>query len=433
MNFKTASLITRSPWLIHELWATAYYDEFLALRGTENRFRAEETSAVPAAINPQEKFFASDTVKYAPTDSYTEYARNFTGFDGAKVAVICVDGPLMKTDFCGYYGTQSMLSFLKLAENTTSVEQIVLLIDSPGGSVDGTSTFADGVAACAKPVTALIDGLCCSAAYWIASACDEIIATANTNIIGSIGTMIQMVDSSRYQEENGFIVRKYYATESADKNRAFDEALKGDGKLLVKTMLDPINNEFISAVKSNRDGKLGEGILSGHTFIAKEAIKNGLIDTIKTFDAAMQAIEGKTTKSQSSQKKYTMAFEKTLKAADATQFAVVEGGFLLEESHLNKIDSALATAQTNAGLVVSLKDQLAAANTAKTTAETSLATATTEIGTLKTKVATLEKGDGARFSQAQSKGDKGEHVEVVNEFETEIDKQAQALAALNAE
>jgi len=54
------------------------------------------------------------------------------------------------------------------------------------------------------------------------------------------------------------------------------------------------------------------------------------------------------------------------------------------------------------------------------------------IGTLKTKVATLEKGDGARFSQAQSQGDKGEHVEVVNEFETEIDKQAQALAALNA-
>lgn len=288
MLHKVGLNIYNKPWLIEPQSALNLLDLWERVISKETTWRAEEEETREGYLQI-EKLFANSNVVFAPIDTYQ--ARSFKGFDGANVAVIPVQGPLMKQDFCGDFGTANLANFFKLAESTRSVESIVLMIDSPGGTVDGTSSFADTIKRSKKPVVAAVDGLAASAAYWIASSANEIISTSKTDVIGSIGTMVSWTDYSEAKKANGVVLRQYYATKSVDKNRAFREANAGDGRMLVQEMLDPINNEFMGAVKNNRSGKLdleNEDVLTGKTYIAAKAKQSGLIDNIMSFDQAIK-------------------------------------------------------------------------------------------------------------------------------------------------
>ena len=67
------------------------------------------------------------------------------GFDKAlknSIAVISLNGPLMKNDMeCGPLGMASIGNILKAADQHPNIDAIVLKIDSPGGTVDGTETL----------------------------------------------------------------------------------------------------------------------------------------------------------------------------------------------------------------------------------------------------------------------------------------------------
>jgi ClpP class serine protease len=137
------------------------------------------------------------------------------------IAVINMQGAVMKYDYCGAPGTQSMMKALQQANDNPSVSAIVLQIDSPGGSVDGTQQFANAVKNSAKPVVAYINGMMCSAAMWIGSAASQRIASSNTDVIGSIGTMASWNDFSGYMEKLGIKRHEVYATDSTHKNNRF--------------------------------------------------------------------------------------------------------------------------------------------------------------------------------------------------------------------
>src|SRR4051812_49200179 len=76
-------------------------------------------------------------------------------------------GAVMKYDYCGAAGTQSMMRALEQANDNPSISAIILQIDSPGGAVDGTQQFADAIKNSKKPVVAYINGTMCSAAMWL--------------------------------------------------------------------------------------------------------------------------------------------------------------------------------------------------------------------------------------------------------------------------
>jgi ClpP class serine protease len=87
--------------------------------------------------------------------------------------------------------------------------------------------------------------------------------------------------------------------------------MDGDGKMLIAETLDPLNNEFLATVKSNREGKLNlakENVLTGKTYVSKQAIEYGLIDGIR----AMEDIINQT-RVQTKINTYSMTLE-TLKA-----------------------------------------------------------------------------------------------------------------------
>jgi len=280
--------IYNKPWLIEPTAALNLLDLWQRIMSRETDWRSEMQDDREAYVSVQ-KFFSKSDIVFAPIDTWE--AKEFKGFDGAQVAVIPLQGPLMKNDFCGDFGTANLARFFRLAENTPSIQSIVLMVDSPGGTVDGTSSFAETVKRSKKPTMSIIDGLACSAAYWIASSANQVVATSKTDMVGSIGTMSSWRDRSKFDEANGIVTRQYYASKSVDKNRAFNEANSGDGRMLVQETLDPMNNEFTSAVKANRKEKINlesEDVLTGKTYIGNRAKEVGLVDNIMPMDLALK-------------------------------------------------------------------------------------------------------------------------------------------------
>lgn len=210
------------------------------------------------------------------------------------VQLVKVEGPIMKYDFCGSAGTETLQQGIRAANADSSIKSIVLLIDSPGGTVDGTHNLAREVASSSKPVVSFVNGMMCSAAYWIGSGAKEIVVDDANNgynaTIGSIGTMAMWEDDTAAKEAKGIKTNMVFATKSGRKGKAYSDIMGGNYDRLIKE-LDNLNETFLSSVQQNRGDKLKldkENVLDGETYDGKEAVKFGLADKIGNFQYALK-------------------------------------------------------------------------------------------------------------------------------------------------
>ncbi len=293
------------------------------------------------------------------------------------VFVLPVNGPLMKYENCGSPGTSNMLASFNQAVADPNISSIVLQIDSPGGTVDGTKVFSDAIKQSSKPVVAFVDGMMASAAMWIGSAASEIIASTPTDMIGSIGTMVQWADFTEAYKAKGIKMHTAYASQSVDKNKTFSNAQEsGNYTELITSVLDPINDQFTSAISQNRNGKINlskENVLTGKTYMAKDAIKYGLADKIGSLDMAIKRANALASAKQKTMEQAQSAFAHTLTAANAESFELIDNvGFALTEENLNNVEAHLVSMQAiNTALEASAVTDAAAVQTATEAAETS--------------------------------------------------------------
>jgi len=223
---------------------------------------------------------------------------NFDQLPKNSVAIFPIQGTMLKDGSLCTYGTAEIEQFMQQAAANKNVVAAVLDIDSGGGAVNAVAPMLRGVnyfQKAGKPVIAHCD-VCCSAAYYAAAKCDFIMAD---NLIstefGSIGVMMQFVDTTPILEAAGAKKHIIIADESSDKNQAFILALEGKYDLIKKEYMSPMAIQFQSDVKKMRGAKLKTetpGILSGKTFFATDAIKYGLADGMGSLmDAVQLAIE----------------------------------------------------------------------------------------------------------------------------------------------
>ena len=212
------------------------------------------------------------------------------------VAVIPIGGVIgkkfnMMSQISGGASTQMIERDIKTALQDPGIESILLHIDSPGGTVDGTQNLSDVVAMAAgiKPVVSFADGMMASAAYWIGSAADSIVASSSTTQIGSIGVRTSHVDVSKANAEAGITVTDIYAGKYkaiASENAPLSKA----GKSYMQDQVDQLYTIFVDAVATNR-GVSSEKVLSdmadAKVFLAGDAQKAGLIDHIATLETTI--------------------------------------------------------------------------------------------------------------------------------------------------
>jgi protease IV len=224
----------------------------------------------------------------------------FSDAPSGSVAIIPLKGLMRKSGGPCSYGTEDIASVMDDATSANNIDAIILDTDSGGGSMDSISPMIESIKkaqTAGKPVIALCD-LAASAAYYVASQCDCIIASNDiSSEFGSIGVLANFMDMKPYYEKMGVKIHTVYAPESTHKNLPLENALKGeedggpDYSLLKTDVLSPPAKKFQEAVKKNRCDSLNmdtEGILNGKMFYAKDAIKAGLADKIGNMDLALR-------------------------------------------------------------------------------------------------------------------------------------------------
>jgi signal peptide peptidase SppA len=168
----------------------------------------------------------------------------------------------------------------------SAVKEIVLEVNSPGGTVPGLFDAVDTIYAARgkKPIRAVANEAAYSAAYAIASAADDI-TVARTGGVGSIGVMTRHVDMSKALEQRGVKVTAIFA--GARKNDgAPDAPLSDAAKARMQSRVDALHGIFVATVARNRD--LDEQAVrdtEAATFMAQEAVENGLADAVGPLDS----------------------------------------------------------------------------------------------------------------------------------------------------
>ena len=177
---------------------------------------------------------------------------------------------------------------LKAAFEDDGAKAVVLLINSPGGSPVQAGMMNDEIrrlkAKHNKPVYAVVEETCASAAYYIAVAADQIFVD-KASIVGSIGVLMDGFGFTGLMEKLGVERRLLTAGENkgfldpfsaqTDKQRAFAQA-----------MLNQIHQQFISVVKAGRGARLKETpeMFSGLFWTGQQAIELGLADKLGTLE-----------------------------------------------------------------------------------------------------------------------------------------------------
>lgn len=211
------------------------------------------------------------------------------------VAIIPVRGIIARrmnlmTQISGGVSTELLLRDFAAALADPEVLAIVLDVDSPGGAPGGVETITNAIYAArgSKPVVTFATDMMASAAYWIGSAAETVIAET-TSVVGSIGVLTVHTDYSRADEKQG--VTRTYLTAGRYKALGNDaEPLSMEARQEIQARLDYIYTMFVNTVARNR-GVDADTVLSsmadGRTFIGRQALDVGLIDALGTIDTAV--------------------------------------------------------------------------------------------------------------------------------------------------
>ena len=200
-------------------------------------------------------------------------------------AVVTIKGEIADT---GEASAEYVLPALRSALEDSGSQALVLLINSPGGSPVQAGIINDEIrrlrALHKKPIYAVVEETCASAAYYIASAADKIYVD-KASIVGSIGVLMDGFGFTGTMEKLG--VERRLLTAGA--NKGFLDPFSPqseDQKKYAQVMLDQIHQQFIAVVKQGRGERLKSDpdTFSGLFWTGEQSIQLGLADELGSLD-----------------------------------------------------------------------------------------------------------------------------------------------------
>lgn len=199
------------------------------------------------------------------------------------VALVPISGVLARgfdacTAWCfGIWRLEAIEAALEEIRTNTAITTAILDIDSPGGYTTGIAELGEDIAAldAQKPVFAWSAGMCCSAAYWLASQCRRIVSSRSADI-GSVGTYCAVYDYSGYLEKLGVTLELFKAGDLKAIG-LFGKAMTDEERAFLQASVDKTNNAFLAAVQAGR-GDLAEADLQGQWFDGEDALAKGFVD-----------------------------------------------------------------------------------------------------------------------------------------------------------
>lgn len=215
-----------------------------------------------------------------------------------SVAVLPVLGTIahranVLTDISGGTSTEQLARDFDALVASPDVEAIVLDVESPGGQVAGVPELAEKVfkARGTKPIIAVANSMMASAAYYIASAADEVVATPSA-LVGSIGVVMLHFDESEAMKSLGVTPTLISAGKHKTSGNPY-EPLTDETRELLQEMVDESYDQFVASVAKHRattkrdvKARYGEGFV----LTAAPAKADGLVDRIETIEDTVRRL-----------------------------------------------------------------------------------------------------------------------------------------------
>lgn len=240
----------------------------------------------PSVLQPFLSWVSAGSI---PVSALGERPDGRTAKVNGGTAVLTMRGPISRRPtplsfLCGGASVEELSVALRAAVADPAVARIVLDIDSPGGTVDGVPELAREIfdARSKKPITAFVDSMAASAAYWLASQASELVVTPSGQV-GSIGVFSLHVDYSKALEAEGIKPTFIHAGKFKVEANPY-EPLGDEAKGAIQSRIDAYYGMFVHDVARGRGlsvetvrAEFGEGRM----VLAKDAVKRGMADAIR--------------------------------------------------------------------------------------------------------------------------------------------------------
>lgn len=239
-----------------------------------------------AGLKEDDKMYLVELKKYKKVAAADEdYAKN-------RIAVIYASGEIVNGE-----GSQNNIGGTKYAEEIRkarkdkNVKAIVLRINSPGGSAMASDVIWREVmlAKKVKPVIASMSDVAASGGYYMAMACDTIVAHPNT-ITGSIGVFGIFANLEKFLNNKLGITVDRVKTGKYSDVPSFTRKLTDVEKQIVQNQVDRIYIDFTTKAAQGRNmpvEKLRQ-VASGRVWSGIEAKERGLVDVFGDLDDAVK-------------------------------------------------------------------------------------------------------------------------------------------------
>jgi len=238
------------------------------------RLALEAAIAAGAGPNDEQQAQLEASNMSALSDSASRIFKSAGNTAEISVTGVLTNKPnFMATLFGGGNTTYAdIISAIGTAEQDPLIEKIELAIDSPGGEFAGLFDLIEVMEAARKPITAMVSNMAASAAYAIAAASDTIVARNQSARFGSVGIVVDMrLDAN-----------KVSITSTNAPNKRPDVSTD-EGVAVVRAELDGVHDLFAMSIANGRGtsvDKVNAGFGQGGMFLAEEALKRGMIDSV---------------------------------------------------------------------------------------------------------------------------------------------------------
>lgn len=201
---------------------------------------------------------------------------------------------VVSADSYWYFSSRQLEQDIIAAENNPQISAHLLHINSPGGEAWYMDRLSETLRNAKKPILAIYEEYCASAAYYIGCHGQKLYATTSHDFVGCIGTMCSFWNFEPYFEKLGLKKITAKATNSTRKNKVFEDLKDGKTEEYIKNVLDPMNEQFLAEVKAMRPklSELGDDapVLQGESFYTDPAEEVGLIDGKRTLLEAIAEV-----------------------------------------------------------------------------------------------------------------------------------------------
>jgi protease-4 len=214
-----------------------------------------------------------------------------------KVLMIDIDGMISAALETGIFAREKsvvarVFERLERAAADPLVKAVILRIDTPGGEVTASDIVYHEVLRFKErtglPVVGLMMSVAASGGYYIASACDVIVAHPST-LTGSIGVISIFPSVESLMAKVGVKVAVIKSGPVKDSGSPFRDMTE-DEKAIFQKIIDEYYEGFLAVVTRGRQGKVQAAelrtIADGRVYTAPQALKLGLIDAVGYFEDA---------------------------------------------------------------------------------------------------------------------------------------------------